>query len=236
MDNIQPRLGFAWQAERTDGHARRVRGCTTAMRWRRSVVRDRQRADRRHPVRQRRPRRISPRTRPTGSRCRPTIRRCTRFCVTTTATGPGASSATSCRSSCGPFEFVNLPRTFQTSIGFQRQFGNTMSFEVDYVYSKGRDEKDVVDNINLTFNPATGANYPVVEPGPASLSRLGRRLDEHAPRALGISRVADRLHQAVQQSLAGVGHVYALGPLERRHEAVQRSRAGPVRHRSRSGR
>src|SRR5262245_20765880 len=60
----------------------------------------------------------------------------------------------------GPVEFVNLPRTFQTSIGFQRQLGNTMSFEADYVYTQGRDEKDVVENINLSYNPATGANYP----------------------------------------------------------------------------
>jgi hypothetical protein len=60
----------------------------------------------------------------------------------------------------GPFDFVNLPRTFQTSIGVQRQLGNTMSFEADYVYSKGTDEKDVVENINLSYNPATGANFP----------------------------------------------------------------------------
>jgi hypothetical protein len=60
----------------------------------------------------------------------------------------------------GPSEFVNLPRTFQASIGFQRQLGDTMSFEADYVYSKGRDEKDVVENINLSYNPATGANNP----------------------------------------------------------------------------
>jgi len=60
----------------------------------------------------------------------------------------------------GPPEFVHLPRTFQTSIGFQRQFGSTMAVEADYVYSKGTHEKDVVDNINLKFNPATGANLP----------------------------------------------------------------------------
>jgi carboxypeptidase family protein/TonB-dependent receptor-like protein len=60
----------------------------------------------------------------------------------------------------GPPQYVHLPRTFQTSIGFQRQFGNTVALEADYVYSKGTHEKDVVDNINLTFNPATGANLP----------------------------------------------------------------------------
>ena len=63
----------------------------------------------------------------------------------------------------GPPEFVHLPRTFQSSIGFQRQFGRTMAVEADYVYSKGTHEKDVVDNINLAFNPATGANYPVTD-------------------------------------------------------------------------
>jgi hypothetical protein len=60
----------------------------------------------------------------------------------------------------GPPQYVHLPRTFQSSIGVQRQFGDTMAVEADYVYSKGTHEKDVVDNINLKFNPATGANLP----------------------------------------------------------------------------
>ena len=59
-----------------------------------------------------------------------------------------------------PPEFVHLPETFQTSIGIQRQFGSVTAVTADYVYSKGSHEKDVVDNVNLTFNPATGANYP----------------------------------------------------------------------------
>ena len=52
---------------------------------------------------------------------------------------------------------IELPRTWQTTIGFQRQFGTTMAVEVDYVY-QGRFEKDVLDNMNLLFDPATGAN------------------------------------------------------------------------------
>src|SRR5213593_4497658 len=60
----------------------------------------------------------------------------------------------------GPPQYVHLPRTFQSSIGVQRQFGSTMAVEADYVYSKGTHEKDVVDNINMLFNPATGANLP----------------------------------------------------------------------------
>ena len=60
----------------------------------------------------------------------------------------------------GPPEMMRLQRTWQNSIGFQRQFGQTMAIEADYIYTKGRDEKDVIDNVNLGYNPATGANYP----------------------------------------------------------------------------
>ena len=55
-------------------------------------------------------------------------------------------------------QYIELPRTWQTSIGFQRQFGTTMAVEADYVYTKGSFEKDVLDNMNLKFDPATGAN------------------------------------------------------------------------------
>jgi hypothetical protein len=60
----------------------------------------------------------------------------------------------------GPPSMMKLQRSWQTSIGFQRQFGAAMAFEADYIFNQGRDEKDVVDNVNLTYNPATGANYP----------------------------------------------------------------------------
>ena len=60
----------------------------------------------------------------------------------------------------GPPEFVHLPRTWQNSIGVQRQVGDTMAFQADYVYNRGRGERDIIDNVNLTFDPATGANYP----------------------------------------------------------------------------
>jgi carboxypeptidase family protein/TonB-dependent receptor-like protein len=55
-------------------------------------------------------------------------------------------------------QFIQLPRTWQTSIGFQHQFGATMAVEADYVYYQGRFEKDVLDNMNLLFDPKTGAN------------------------------------------------------------------------------
>jgi hypothetical protein len=61
----------------------------------------------------------------------------------------------------GPEAYTtNLARTWQNSIGVARQMSNTMAFEADYVFSQGRNEKDIIDNVNLTYNPATGANYP----------------------------------------------------------------------------
>jgi hypothetical protein len=57
-------------------------------------------------------------------------------------------------------KYVHLPRTFQTSIGFQRQMGSVMAATADYIFTKGTHEKDVVDNINLTFDPNTGVNLP----------------------------------------------------------------------------
>ena len=61
----------------------------------------------------------------------------------------------------GPEQYTtDLARTWQNSIGVARQLGDVMAFEVDYVYNQGRHEKDIIDNVNLTYNPATGANYP----------------------------------------------------------------------------
>ncbi|MGH9255867.1 MAG: TonB-dependent receptor [Vicinamibacterales bacterium] len=46
----------------------------------------------------------------------------------------------------------------QASAGIQRQIGDAMSFEANYVYTGGRLEENGV-NANLSYNPATGANY-----------------------------------------------------------------------------
>jgi hypothetical protein len=47
----------------------------------------------------------------------------------------------------------------QASAGIQRQFGTDMSLEVNYVFTGGRRE-ETAQQINVTYNPATGANYP----------------------------------------------------------------------------
>jgi hypothetical protein len=55
-----------------------------------------------------------------------------------------------------------IPHSYQTSIGLQRQLSGTMAVEADYVYNGGRREPGT-RNINVAFNPATGANYPFTD-------------------------------------------------------------------------
>ncbi len=59
----------------------------------------------------------------------------------------------------GPTDLMHMPRSWNSSIGIQRQFGNTMALQVDYVQTQGSHEKDVLDNANLAYNAATGVNY-----------------------------------------------------------------------------
>ena len=47
----------------------------------------------------------------------------------------------------------------QASAGIQRQLGLDMSLEVNYVFTGGRREESA-QQVNLTYNPATGGNYP----------------------------------------------------------------------------
>jgi len=50
----------------------------------------------------------------------------------------------------------------QVSVGIQRQLGTDMSVEVNYIYTGGRREESA-QQVNLTYNPATGANYPFTD-------------------------------------------------------------------------
>ena len=112
----------------------------------------------------------------------------------------------------GPFDVIHVPRTWQTSLGMQRQFGNTIAIEADYVYSQGRDEKDVIDNVNLTFNPATGVNYPAadrarrVDPrwGNASMSVHTGRSSYHALLTQLTKRFSNRWQASATYTLSGL--------------------------------
>jgi hypothetical protein len=59
-----------------------------------------------------------------------------------------------------PAEFTRIANSWQSSIGFQRQFGADFAIEADYVFNRTRDEKMVQQNINLLFDETTRANLP----------------------------------------------------------------------------
>jgi len=51
------------------------------------------------------------------------------------------------------------PFSYQASVGVQRELAQRMSVQADYVWT-GERNLPGARNINLTYNPATGANYP----------------------------------------------------------------------------
>jgi hypothetical protein len=59
-----------------------------------------------------------------------------------------------------PPDLAHLTSSWQTSLGVQRQVSETAAFEVDYVYRRDIDQKVIHGNANVTFDPATGANLP----------------------------------------------------------------------------
>ena len=59
-----------------------------------------------------------------------------------------------------PPEYAHVPRKVQTSIGIQRQFSGATAVSADYVYSHGADENILQSNINGTYDSTTGINRP----------------------------------------------------------------------------
>ena len=106
----------------------------------------------------------------------------------------------------------HLGRTWQNSIGIAHQMGSTMAFDVDYVYTQGRNEKDIIDNVNLTYNPATGANYPFDNvsrrafPGWGNISLLTRlgKSAYHGMQTSFTKRLANRWQASATYTLSGL--------------------------------
>jgi opacity protein-like surface antigen len=62
-----------------------------------------------------------------------------------------------------PADYAHVPQTWQATAGFQRQLGSSMAVEADYVYSRGRDEKFIQENVD-PHRSARPAVYPVAGP------------------------------------------------------------------------
>ncbi len=54
------------------------------------------------------------------------------------------------------------PFSYQSSIGVQHQLNATTGIQADYVFTGIRDDA-ITRNVNLTYNPATGVNYPYTD-------------------------------------------------------------------------
>jgi hypothetical protein len=110
----------------------------------------------------------------------------------------------------------HLGRTWQSSIGVARQFGATMAAEADYIYSQGRNEKDIIGNTNLTFNPATGANYPFSDISRRAYPEFGAIQMQahtgwssyHALQTVFTKRLSDRWQASATYTLSGFWDAY----------------------------
>ena len=105
----------------------------------------------------------------------------------------------------------NINSSWQNSIGIQRQVGAVSAVEVDYVFTKGRDEGWQQQNVNILFNPVTGVNYPFSNrsllPYPAfgvvAMTVQNGRSTYHALQTAFTKRMSNRWQAAATYTLGG---------------------------------
>jgi hypothetical protein len=111
-----------------------------------------------------------------------------------------------------PPEYAKLPYSHQVSIGLQRQLTNTMAVEADYVFTGGRDERAVQTNVNITFDPATGVNYPFNDIsrrafpdwGVVGMNVMGGRSNFHGLQTAFTKRLSQRWQASGNYTLSGL--------------------------------
>ena len=126
-----------------------------------------------------------------------------RFCST-------ARTATCVRRDTGqdflapPAEFTRMPYSHQASLGMQRQLSLTVGIEADYVFVGGRDERTTqgtqLNNINLSYDPVTGVNYPFTDIskrpfqdfGALAMNVMGGRSNSHSLQTAFTKRLSHR--------------------------------------------
>ena len=72
-----------------------------------------------------------------------------------------------------PPPYDQVQNSWQSSIGFQRQIGSVAAFEMDYVSNRSRNEKVIQENVNVSFNPATGEPLPYSNAATRPFPRFG---------------------------------------------------------------
>ena len=110
----------------------------------------------------------------------------------------------------------DLGRTWQNSLGVAHQIGSVMAVEADYIYSQGRQEKDILGNSNLTFDPVTGANYPFSDISRRAYPEFGTIQVQahtgwssyHALQTVFTKRLSNRWQGAATYTLSGFWDAY----------------------------
>ena len=176
-----------------------------------------------------------------------------RFCST-------ARTATCVRRDTGqdflapPAEFTRMPYSHQASLGLQRQLNATMSVDADYVFVGGRDERTTqgtqLNNINLSYDPVTGVNYPFTDIsrrpfpdfGALAMNVMGGRSNSHSMQTSFTKRLSHRwqasgtytlswLHDSSAPAVSGtrvvpfpvasdLGGEYSLGTTDQRNRGT----------------
>jgi hypothetical protein len=109
-------------------------------------------------------------------------------------------------------EYSHVTHSWQTSIGFARQFGSNMAFEADYVNTRSRNEKSIQDNVNITFDPATGEPYPFSNIARRAFPEYGLigmiphigQSDYHGLQTHFIKRLSNRWQGSLTYTLSGL--------------------------------
>ena len=105
--------------------------------------------------------------------------------------------------------FFKTPWSHQASIGFQHQIGSYAAIESNYVFTGGNGEEGS-NNVNLNYDPATGANYsytdeanlPMPEFGRVQLTAFEGWSNYHALESSITKRMSNRWQAQVTYTLA----------------------------------
>ena len=113
-----------------------------------------------------------------------------------------------------PADYAHVPHTWQGTIGAQRQIGNSMSVEADYVYSRGRDEKFIQENVNISYTNASGigvnnpytnrALLPYPQFGIVAMTPFTGTSAYHALQTAFTKRLSNNWQAGATYSLAGL--------------------------------
>jgi len=108
--------------------------------------------------------------------------------------------------------FMKMPYSWSSSIGFQRQVGTNMALTSDFNFVGARHERLTLNNLNLSYNQATGVNNPstnrALRPIPGwGLTQVSVNTGRSNYRGLETAftkRLSDNYQYSVTYTLAGL--------------------------------